>query len=68
MHKRSLLEDISVQELRQYREHDHMTNREIAKVLECTPTTVYRYLGPDGTRGKHSRGGCDGEEEGPRPR
>ena len=41
-----------------------MTNREIAKVLGCTPTTVYRYLGPDGTRGKHSRGGAKVKKKG----
>lgn len=41
-----------------------MTNREIANVLGCTPTTVYRYLGPDGTRGKHSRGGAKVKKKG----
>lgn len=50
MGKRSLLKDVSVDELRHMRESG-MTNQDIANSLGVSRMTVYKYIGAQSFRG-----------------
>jgi len=61
MIRQSLTKTVSVSELRQMRDSG-LTNREIAKRLDCSPATVGRYLGPPDLRA-HGRKKCGAGKE-----
>lgn len=53
---KSLLKDVSVEELKQMSESG-MSHQDIANALGTTYMTIYRYLGPQGRRGSRRAAG-----------
>lgn len=51
---KKLTDDVSISELMEMR-NQGMTNPDIANALDTTSRTVWTYIGPDGTRGKHRK-------------
>lgn len=56
MHRQYLSDSVSVSELLRYRQMG-LRNSEIAKLLDTSPVTVAKYIGPDGRRGRPRKHG-----------